>query len=130
MKRKHILTIGLQDFAFDSITQATTVMRAIEKAIPVKWTYVPGSGDSYYEPEPEGRSSSHETKLEMNQLFKLPPPPPKAKALPAPKRGIIRCQCGMADVAPRQSCPACGTPFSVSHTRTHQDKQTNLHLLE
>jgi hypothetical protein len=122
MRKKHILTIGFQDYAFDSITQATNVLRALEKAIPVKWVAGPGSEPSYY--EPEAVKSRHETELKMNQLFKMPPPPPKAKALPAPKRGVIRCQCGMADVAPRTACIACGTPFSVSHNRTHQTTGT------
>ena len=76
MNRKNNLTIAGSPFAFDSVTAATNVMRALEKAIRVEWNYEP-DGDSYYEPQ-EMRHST--TRLELNQLFKPLRPTSKATA--------------------------------------------------
>ncbi len=130
MPKKHILNIGLFDFAFDSVAPIATIMKAMEKGIQCDWKHNP-SGNSYYQASESDQIRG--IKLEMNQEFR---PLPKAKpekvlALPAPKRGTIRCICDKSDVSPRQSCPHCGRPFSESHNRTHGSTatQSNLRLI-
>lgn len=56
------------------------------------------------------------------------PKPQKALALPKPKRGTILCICEKSYVAPRESCPSCGRPFSESHNRTHSSTATQTSL--
>lgn len=128
MAKKHILTIGYQGYAFDSIRQATEVLRMLEKAIPCKYDYDAGDGRTY-KPDDERR---RDVELKINQEFKIPRPKadPKPLALPKPKRGTILCICEKSYVAPRETCAHCGRDFSESHNRTHGgDKQPHLRLL-
>lgn len=125
--KKHILTVGYQDYAFDSIRQATDVMRLLEKAIPCKFDYQ--SDGSSYQPETERR---RDIELKLNQEFKTPRPKaePKPLALPKPKRGTILCICEKSYVAPRETCTHCGRDFSESHNRTHgETNQSKLRLI-
>lgn len=119
MAKKHILTVGLYDFAFDSITAATNVLKILEKAIPCDWTSNP-DGKSYYEEDTS--ENRRESRLELNQDFrpKRPVKAVKPLALPAPKRGTILCICEKSYVAPREICPHCGRAFTESHSRTHK----------
>lgn len=129
MAKKHIVTIGLYDFAFDNPTQVSAVIKAMAHGVQCDWKHVP-NGKSYYQPTDSDEIRG--IKMEMNQEFREAPKPKpeKALALPAPKRGTIRCICDKSDVAPRQSCPHCGRPFSESHNRTHGDEtQTKLRLV-
>jgi hypothetical protein len=119
-KKVHIVTIGYQDYAIESLTQATQVLRVMEKAVPCSYHHVPGDASNYM-PE-EDRKPALKLEINMNLLSKPKPKPKKALALPAPKRGTILCICEKSYVAPKQSCPHCGRAFSESHNRTHDDK--------
>ena len=119
MKKKHIVTIGYNHFALDSITSANSLVAALSKAQRVDYEYA-DHGRIYKPLEEDARSC--EVELKLNQKFRPPAPPkpePKVLALPKPKRGTILCICEKSHVAPRQSCPQCGRPFSESHNRTH-----------
>lgn len=117
--KKHIIKIGYQYFATDSVTAATQAVNLLSKMIQVE--FVPGSQGYRYQPK-EDEDDFRKISLEMNQSFH----DPKAKqkdarplSLPAPKRGSILCVCEKSYVSPRQSCPHCGRKFSESHNRTH-----------
>jgi len=125
MAKKHIISFGLYDYAFDSITSATQALALFAKLKPVQYRS-DGRGNYAYEPATGDDAPSREPKLELNQPYREPKPEPKQKALalPAPKRGTILCICEKSYVAPRQSCPHCGRDFSESHNRTHDSKPT------
>lgn len=124
MAKKHIIKIGYQYFATDSVTAATQAVNLLSRMIQVE--FVP-RGDGYrYQPK-EDESDFRKISLEMNQSFH----DPKAKqkdvkplALPAPKRGSILCICEKSYVAPKQHCPHCGRRFDESHNRTHSGTAT------
>ena len=128
MAKKHILKIGYQSYAFDSIRQATEALRMLEKAQPCDYEYHPDDG-RIYKPEPEPKEIS----LKLNQTFLVPKKPKAEKplALPKPKRGTILCICERSSVAPGETCAHCGRPFSESHNRTHgsTESQPKLRLL-
>lgn len=133
MSKKHIITIGYQDYAVDSTTAAMKAMDALSKLQPVKWVYKEDdSRGSHYTPEDREHRRAN-VEMKMNQTFLEPrkAKPEKVLALPAPKRGSILCICEKSYVAPRQSCVHCGRAFTESHNRTHQDKSTgpNLRLI-
>jgi hypothetical protein len=121
MPKKHIVSIGPYYYAADSVTAATRAVEAISKLSPVEFA-VDDSG-SFYRPCDAEEESHQRVELKMHQDVRIPPKrkKSKAKSLPAPKRGSILCICEKSYVAPRQSCPHCGRPFSESHARTHDD---------
>ena len=128
MAKKHIIEIGSYKYAVDSITAATQAVALLSKLKPVRLNYEADSSDDwFYEPVEESRC--RDLNLKLNQKYREPKPEPKAKplSLPSPKRGSIRCICDKSDVAPRQSCPHCGRPFSESHNRTHSSTSTQIH---
>lgn len=119
MPKKFIIKIGYQSFSVDSATAASQAMAALAKLQPVNHNTEASDPDHwFYEPE-EGRHRGFE--LLPNQPFREPKKEsaPKPLALPKPKRGSILCICEKSHVAPRESCPHCGRPFSESHNRTH-----------
>ncbi len=130
MTKKHIVSFGYCDYAFDSVTAATTAVAILAKFKPVKFCTDGESKNWHYRPAEEDRRD--EVKLEMNQPYRdsaaKPEKAAKPLALPKPARGTIRCICEKSDVAPRQSCTHCGRPFSESHNRTHGTKDTGPHL--
>lgn len=125
MAKKHIVKIGYQYYATDSINLATTLIANLAKM--QKARYKPECSGYVYEPDPD----KMEISLEMNQRFEdpaaKPVKPTKPLALPKPARGTIRCICDKSDVAPRQTCPHCGRPFGESHNRTHGSTTTEVH---
>ncbi len=125
MAKKHIVKIGYQYFATDSINAATGLIAILAKM--QKARFKPNTEGYCYEPDPD----KLEIGLEMNQHFVDPEAklakPAKPQALPKPARGSIRCICDKSDVSPRQSCPHCGRPFSESHNRTHGDTNIASH---
>lgn len=125
MAKKHIISFGLYNYAFDSVTAATQALALFAKLKPVRYCS-DGGGKYAYEPATGDDRPSREPQLQLNQPYReraepKPEKAPKPLALPKPKRGTIRCICGFSDVAPRQNCPHCGRPFSESHNRTHSD---------
>lgn len=123
-KKVHIIEIGYQKFACDSITAATQAVAVLSKLRPVNLnTDAKDSDHWYYEPE-EGSRYRTGVELKLNQKYRerKPKVEPKAMALPAPKRGTILCICEKSYVAPRETCPHCGRAFSESHNRTHDSK--------
>lgn len=128
-QRKHIVKIGYQHYATDSITAAADLIKLISKFQPAKWVYE--DGKSHFQPDPD-----RDLRMEMspNQQFIDPDKPetkPAPLSLPKPKRGTILCLCEKSYVAPRGTCPSCGLAFAVSHARTHDGtaQQTNLRIL-
>lgn len=121
MAKKHIITIGYQDYACDSVTAATQAVAILTKLQPVRYVTEGDSDGWHYAPQEVGRRENVE--LKMNQPFREPrkPKPEKPLALPKPKRGSILCICEKSFVAPRETCPHCGRPFAESHGRTHDD---------
>jgi hypothetical protein len=120
--KKHIVTIGYQDYAVDSVTAATQAVAILAKLQPVRYI-TEGDSDGWHY-APDGREHrSMEVSVKMNQPFREPrkPKPEKPLALPKPKRGSILCICEKSHVAPRETCPHCGRPFAESHGRTHGD---------
>lgn len=128
MTRKHIIKIGYQHFATDSVTAATQVVNLVSKMIPVRFDHH-GEGFAY---QPQDEEDDREVvSLKMNQKFVDPKAKKKAEkplALPAPKRGSILCICEKSYVSPRQHCPHCGRAFSESHNRTHDGTATRSDL--
>lgn len=133
MTKKHIISFGLYDYALDSITAATQTMAVLAKLRPVRYKS-DGNGNYAYEPATDEDIPRNQPKLEMNQPYReaRKPKAEKPLALPTPKRGSILCICEKSYVAPKQSCPHCGRPFSESHNRTHgdqSDSQPKLRLI-
>lgn len=134
MAKKHIIEIGYQKFAVDSITAATQAIAILSKLTKVSLNHEAADSDKwFYEPDTD-RHSSVELKLNQNyrdRKTEAQPKAPKPLALPKPARGTILCICEKSYVAPKESCPHCGRPFSESHNRTHGTKVegTNLRLL-
>jgi len=130
MAKKHIIEIGYQKFACDSITAATQAIAILSKLTKVTLNLEADDSDKwFYEPDTDRRSTV-ELKLNQNYRERKPEKPlkePKPLALPKPARGTILCICEKSYVAPRQSCPHCGRAFSESHNRTHQSTATPSH---
>ncbi|GAA5482094.1 hypothetical protein [Haloferula sargassicola] len=122
---KHIIKFGYRYYAVDSISAATQAIALLAKLKPCEWQHEP-EGKSHYRPIEDAHERDNEITLETNQRWHEPKPekPAKAEKLPAPKRGSILCICERSYVAPRQSCPHCGRPFSESHNRTHGADRT------
>jgi hypothetical protein len=123
-KKVHIIEIGYQKFACDSITAATQAVAVLSKLRPVSLNTDASDSDRwFYEPTEKGRFHDG-VELKLNQRYREPKAEPKSKALalPAPKRGSILCICEKSYVAPKENCPQCGRTFSESHNRTHDDK--------
>ena len=132
MSKKHIITVGYQDYAVDSTTAAVKAVEILSKLIPVQHV-TDGPIDSWHYAPEDREHRCRDVQLKMNQNFReaRKVKEPKPLALPAPKRGAILCICERSFVAPRQTCPHCGRAFTESHNRTHQDPAagTNLRLL-
>jgi hypothetical protein len=126
MSRKivHIIEVGYQSFAVDSITAATAAIAVLSKLKKVRLNHSADNSDRWFF-EPDEDSHHDKINLKLHQKYRDPKTEPKPKektlALPAPKRGTILCICEKSYVAPKQSCPHCGRPFSESHNRTHGD---------
>lgn len=132
MAKKHIITLGSYSYAFDSVSAAIKAMELISKAQTVVFVCKGDYKEWHYTPDLEYRNDAT---LKLNEEFRAPVPKPakasKPLALPKPARGTILCICEKSYVAPKESCPHCGRPFSESHNRTHGTKVegTNLRLL-
>lgn len=115
MKKKHIVGIGFQYFAVDSISAATQLISILSKATEVKrvwdveWDVEIGRDAKYWEAE----DSKKEFTLVADQSVKMPEAKDKSDALrlPQPKRGAILCLCEKSYVAPRDNCVHCGRNF-------------------
>ncbi|MFT3989961.1 MAG: hypothetical protein QM680_00990 [Luteolibacter sp.] len=133
MKKVHIVRIGYQAYAFESIDAASKAIAFFGKLQKVRWN--PNSDNpndrGFYEPDSDEYTKRID--LESNQSYRDPAKPEQVKslALPKPKRGTILCICEKSYVAPRTSCAHCGRPFSESHNRTHKSDapSSNLRLL-
>jgi len=124
MAKKHIIKIGYRSYSCDSVTAATEAVRILSKLKEVDHITSGPYETWYYVETGEGV----EVELELNKTVRpkaAPKPEPKALALPKPKKGTIQCMCGQSYVAPKQSCAACGLPFSASHSRTHDSGPSN-----
>jgi hypothetical protein len=124
MAKKHILTIGYHQYACDSVSAATELVRILSKLKEVDHVTDGPYEQWHYVETGEGIRCE----LELNKTVKVKAPPkpePKAKALPRPKKGTIQCRCGHSYVAPKETCASCGTPFSVSQSRTHDSTPSN-----
>lgn len=125
--KRHILYFCGYTFAFESVSAATSAAALLAKMVRVRHITSGDYDDWHYTPC-ENEDMDSRIQLEMGQRFKAPAKPQKPKALPAPKRGSIQCICEKSYVAPRQSCPHCGRPFSESHNRTHGSKPADFNL--
>lgn len=132
MSKKHIIEIGYQKYAADSITAATQAVNILSKLKPVRLnTDSRDSDDWFYEPDEDDRFG-RAIELKLNQRYREPRKPKAKKplALPKPKRGTILCICEKSSVSPGETCAHCGLSFSVSHNRTHdRESNPNLRLL-
>lgn len=134
--KMHVVDYGTYYFAFASQNDAIQLTKLLAKAQIVERIWE--AKDKQFK---EGTRHKDDPTLMFNvQVHPSKPPEPeqktqKALALPTPKRGTILCICEKSYVAPKETCPHCGRPFSESHNRTHSDKQTtknttpNLRLL-
>ncbi len=131
MIKKHIIEVGYQKYAVDSITAATQAVAILSKLQRVTLNHDADSSDHwFYQPDEDKHRSTIELKLNQNYRDPAKSKPKKALALPAPKRGTILCICEKSYVAPRESCVHCGRAFSESHNRTHSTaSQSKLRLL-
>lgn len=133
--KMHVVDFSAYYFAFTSKTDAVQLLNLLAKAKIV---------DRIWEARGKQFTEAKEQKYdEASLMFNVEviptrppkPEPKKALALPTPKRGTILCICEKSYVAPKETCPHCGRPFSESHNRTHSDKPTtpnttpNLRLL-
>lgn len=123
---RHIIKIGHQKFAAESMSAATQAVAVLAKLKKVRLDHSADDSDNwFYYPEEEEEGFHDKIELQLNQKYRDSKTDPKAKkkalALPAPKRGTIMCICEKSYVAPKQTCPHCGRSFSESHNRTHGD---------
>ena len=101
MKKAPIISIAHQDYICKSVTHAADLLKLLSSLTPCSLKHSNSYHERWYEEEEDrplniGLHASEEVRMK-----------PKRLALPAPKRGSVRCICGHSDVAPRQNCPSC-----------------------
>ena len=117
---RHIVTFVYQKYAFTSLSKAADAVKFFSSVEKVSMEIGPETRDYiYYTPEFETEKNKVELATDCRYVPAKPPKELKPLALPSPKRGIILCICEKSYVAPKESCPHCGRPFSESHGRTH-----------
>lgn len=106
MKKAPIISIAHCDYICKSVSHAAELVKLLSSLIPCSLKHSHEYRDRWYQEE-EDRPLNIELHASEEVRMK-----PKRLALPAPKRGTIRCVCGHSDVAPGHICQSCERPYN------------------
>jgi hypothetical protein len=103
-----VILIGHRPYLCKSITKAVDLAKLLSELVPLKRCHSDGYAESWYEKEPDDEYDSLQIELKVSEQVRNAP---RRLALPAPKRGSLRCTCGRGTVRPGEFCPSCNMPF-------------------
>jgi hypothetical protein len=99
-----IIEIGHQSYLCKSLSKATDLAKLLGELVPVGLRHAESFRERWYEPSEDDDYCSLNVKLLVSEEVRKKP---ARLALPAPKRGAVKCLCGRASVRPGENCPSC-----------------------
>lgn len=105
-----IIEISCYSFACKSIAKATELAKLLSELTLVERKNSADYRTSYYEEADSEESDPLRVKLLVSKEVRKKP---ARLALPSPKRGAIRCECGSGTVLPGEYCPSCNLSYNA-----------------
>ena len=105
-----IISIGGSDFVCKSLAKATELAKLLGEITPVKHCHSDDYRNSWYEEDREDDYDSLRVSLKVSQEVRKKP---SRLALPAPRKGSLRCNCGRGTVMPGERCPSCDETYTT-----------------
>lgn len=105
-----VIEINHRTYQVKSIAMATELAKLLSGLVEVERRHSSDYSKTWYEEADDGNSNGLDVKLHVAVEVRKRP---ERMALPAPRRGSIRCNCGRGTVLPGEHCPSCNLSFTA-----------------